>query len=55
MKLDLHILIAVFAVLLILIVWIGLRLILNLRRSSRKRKIRRQEWIARINARKNDP
>ncbi len=55
MKQDLYILVAVFAVLLVILVWMGFRMIMNLRRTTRKRKIRRQEWIARINARKNDP
>lgn len=55
MKQEVYILVAVFVVILVILVWIGFRMIMSLRRTTRRRKIRRQEWIARINARKNDP
>jgi preprotein translocase subunit YajC len=54
MKQDLYILVAVFVVILVILVWMGFRMIVSLRRTTRKRKARRQEWIERINARKNE-
>lgn len=54
MKQDVYILVAVFVVILVILVWMGFRMIMSLRRTTRRRKARRQEWIARINARKND-
>ena len=55
MKQEVYILVAVFVVILVILVWMGFRMIMSLRRTTRRRKIRRQEWIARINARKGDP
>lgn len=55
MKQEVYILVAVFVVILVILVWMGFRMIMSLRQTTRRRKIRRQEWIARINARKNDP
>ena len=54
MKQDLYILVAVFVVILVILVWMGFRMIMSLKRTTRRRKVRRQEWIERINARKND-
>ena len=47
-------LIAVFVVLMVIIVWIGMKMILDLRRRNQRRKQRRQEWIQRINNRKDE-
>lgn len=47
-------LIAVFVVLMVIIVWIGMKMILDLRRRNQRRKQRRQEWIQRINSRKDE-
>lgn len=54
MKQDLYMLIAVFAVLMVVLVWLGVKMIMDIRRHNRRRKTRRQEWISRINARRND-
>lgn len=54
MKQDVYILVAVFVVILVILVWMGFRMIMSLRRTTQRRKTRRQEWIARINARKNN-
>ncbi len=54
MKENLYLLIAVFVVLMIILVWIGFKMIMDLHRRNKRRKIRRREWIARINARKDD-
>ena len=54
MKENLYLLIAVFVVLMVILVWIGFKMIMDLRTRNKRRKIRRQEWIARINARKDD-
>jgi hypothetical protein len=54
MKQNLYLLIAVFVVLMVILVWIGFKMIMDLRTRNKRRKIRRQEWIARINARKDD-
>jgi uncharacterized membrane protein len=51
---NLYLLIAVFVVLMVILVWIGFKMIMDIRRRNKRRKIRRQEWIARINARKDD-
>lgn len=47
-------LIAVFVVLMVIIVWIGMKMILDLRRRNQRRKQRHQEWIQRINSRKDE-
>lgn len=54
MKENLYMLIAVFVVLMVILVWIGFKMIMDIRRRNKRRKIRREEWIARINARKDD-
>ena len=55
MKQEVYILVAVFVVIFVILVWMGFKMIMNLMRTTRRRRIRRQEWIARINARKDDP
>lgn len=52
-KSNIYLLIAVFVVLLVIIVWIGTKMIFDLRRRNRERKQRHQEWIQRINARRD--
>lgn len=47
-------LIAVFVVLMVIIVWIGMKMILDMRRRNQRRRQRRQEWIQRINSRKDE-
>ncbi len=54
MKENLYLLIAVFVVLMVILVWIGFKMIMDLRRHNNRRKIRRQEWITRINAHRDD-
>lgn len=54
-KSELYLLIAVFVVLMVILVWIGAKMIFDLRRRNKRRKTRRQEWIQRINARRDDP
>jgi hypothetical protein len=42
MKENLYLLIAVFVVLMVILVWIGFKMIMDLRTRNKRRKIRRQ-------------
>lgn len=52
-KNEVYLLIAVFVILMVILVWIGTKMILDMRRRKQRRKTRREEWIQRINARRD--
>lgn len=52
-KSELYIVVAVFVVLMVILVWIGAKMILDVRRRRERRAERRREWIERINARRD--
>lgn len=47
-KSELYLVIAVFVVLMVIIVWIGTKMIFDLRKRKRNRETRRQEWLKRM-------
>lgn len=52
-KNEVYLLIAVFVILMVILVWIGVKMIFDMRRRKQRRKTRREEWIQRINARRD--
>lgn len=53
MQSDIYIIVAVFVVLLVILVWIGAKMVFDVRRRNKRRQQRREEWIRRINARRD--